>query len=82
MRVGERVRWYLVAMGTEVDLHTAHWHGSTVLHSGQRKDVLELMPGSSKTVDMRPDSAGTWLYHCHVNDHIKAGMLSKFEVKQ
>lgn len=29
VRKGERVRWYLMAMGTEVDMHTPHWHGNT-----------------------------------------------------
>ncbi len=24
------------------------------------------------------DDAGTWLYHCHVIDHIAAGMLAKY----
>ena len=28
MRQGERVRWYVMGMGTEVDLHTPHWHGN------------------------------------------------------
>lgn len=80
MKNGERVRWYLIGMGTEVDLHTPHWHGHTVLHNGNRVDVMELMPASLKTVDMVLDNEGTWLYHCHVNDHIKAGMLSMFTV--
>ncbi len=80
MKKGERVRWYLIGMGTEVDLHTPHWHGHTVLHNGNRVDVMELMPASLKTVDMVLDNSGTWLYHCHVNDHIKAGMLSLFTV--
>src|SRR5262249_40076506 len=30
MKQGERVRWYLLAMGNEKDLHSAHWHGKTV----------------------------------------------------
>jgi hypothetical protein len=30
MRVGDRVRWYNIAFGTEVDVHTAHWHGGVV----------------------------------------------------
>ncbi len=80
MRRGERVRWYLLGMGTEVDLHTPHWHGATVLFQGMRTDVVELLPASMKVADMVPDAPGTWLYHCHVNDHIKAGMLARFEV--
>ena len=80
MQKGERVRWYLVAMGTEVDLHTPHWHGQTVLENGRRTDVVELMPASMKVADMVADSPGIWLYHCHVNDHITAGMLSLYAV--
>jgi hephaestin len=29
---------------------------------------------------MKPDDPGTWLYHCHVNDHILAGMLTRYQV--
>jgi FtsP/CotA-like multicopper oxidase with cupredoxin domain len=84
MRVGEHVRWYVIGMGTEVDLHTPHWHGQTLLMSGgsmgMRTDMIELMPGSMKILDMVPDNPGTWLFHCHVNDHISAGMLALFNV--
>jgi hephaestin len=30
--------------------------------------------------DMVPDDVGTWLYHCHVNDHITAGMQALYTV--
>ncbi|MDE2484687.1 MAG: multicopper oxidase domain-containing protein [candidate division NC10 bacterium] len=82
MRLGERVRWYLISIGTEVDLHTPHWHGQTVLSMGRRTDMVELLPGSMMTVDMAPDNPGTWLYHCHVNDHIVAGMMALFTVTE
>lgn len=82
MKSGERVRWYLISMGTEVDLHTPHWHGQTALMAGMRMDMVELLPGSMKTMDMTPDTPGTWLYHCHVNDHITAGMMALFTVTE
>ena len=82
MKRGERVRWYMMSIGTEVDLHTPHWHGQTVLLMGSRMDMVELLPGSMKTVDMAPDNPGTWLYHCHVNDHITAGMMALFTVTE
>lgn len=81
MRKGERVRWYLIGMGTEVDLHTPHWHGQNVLVMGMRTDIVELLPASMKVADMIPDNPGTWLFHCHVNDHITAGMLTRFRVE-
>jgi manganese oxidase len=76
----ERVRWYTMGMGTEVDLHTPHWHGNTVLSEGMRTDVLDLLPATMHVADMQPDAAGTWLFHCHVNDHITAGMMSRYRV--
>ena len=78
---GERVRWYLMGMGTEVDLHTPHFHGNTVTSMGMRTDVLELLPASMKTADMTPDAPGTWLLHCHVNDHIAAGMSTRYRIR-
>jgi FtsP/CotA-like multicopper oxidase with cupredoxin domain len=80
MTVGERVRWYVMALGTEVDLHTPHWHGNTALINGHRKDVAELLPATTLVADMVPDNAGIWMFHCHVNDHIAAGMTARYEV--
>lgn len=78
---GERVRWHLVALGNETDNHTVHWHGQTVLEHGRRTDVIELMPASMISVDMIPRATGDWLFHCHVNDHMMAGMSTRWLVK-
>jgi FtsP/CotA-like multicopper oxidase with cupredoxin domain len=81
MKAGEKVRWYALAAGTETGLHTPHWHGNTVLSMGMRMDNIELLPMSMKVADMVPDAKGSWLYHCHVNDHIAGGMAALFTVK-
>ena len=31
MKRGEKVSWYLITLGTEVDMHNVHFHGQTVL---------------------------------------------------
>jgi manganese oxidase len=80
LRRGERVRWYLMSMGTEVDLHTPHWHGNDVLVAGLRADVVSLLPASMVVADMVPDNPGIWLFHCHVNDHLTAGMIGRYRV--
>lgn len=80
LRRGERVRWYVMGLGNEVDLHTPHWHGNTVIFNGMRTDVVNLLPATMATADMRPDDPGIWLFHCHVNDHIRAGMQARYEV--
>ena len=78
---GDKVRWYLMAMGNEIDLHTPHWHGQTITVNGTHTDVEELLPGSMETADMVCDNPGTWLMHCHVADHISAGMVTTFTVE-
>lgn len=80
MSRGERVRWYLASVGSEVDLHTPHWHGNVVLHEGRRVDVVPLMPAETRVADMVPDSPGIWMFHCHVNDHADAGMGGRYSV--
>lgn len=80
MRVGERVRWYLMAT-TNFELHAPHWHGNTVLVNNQHTDVLNLITMGMVVADMVPDNPGTWLFHCHVGGHLEAGMQSLYTVK-
>ena len=47
---------------------------------GMRMDMIELLPGSMKVFDMKPDDVGIWYYHCHVDDHILAGMQARYKV--
>ncbi|HTO14042.1 MAG TPA: multicopper oxidase domain-containing protein [Candidatus Binatia bacterium] len=81
LQAGERVRWYVLGMGNEKDIHTAHWHGKTLRASGRHTDVLEVFPGSMVTADMTADNPGTWLLHCHVADHLNAGMLALYTIR-
>uniref|UniRef100_A0A8C9GMX2 ferroxidase n=1 Tax=Piliocolobus tephrosceles TaxID=591936 RepID=A0A8C9GMX2_9PRIM len=81
--VGYVVNWYLIGTGNEADMHTVHFHG----HSYEYKDwgvyssdVYDLPPGVYRTVKMYPRDAGTWLFHCHVFEHIGGGMESTYTV--
>ncbi|XP_004834476.1 ceruloplasmin isoform X1 [Heterocephalus glaber] len=83
MHVGDEVTWYLLGMGNEVDLHSVHFHG----HSFQYKhrgiyssDVFDVFPGTYQTLEMFPKTPGIWLLHCHVTDHIHAGMETTYTV--
>ncbi len=81
MKIGDRVRWYVATLGDFNNAHTPHWHGNTVLVSGQRTDVLAVTSAQMVTADMVPDATGIWLYHCHISDHMLAGMVARYEVK-
>lgn len=80
MKKGERVRWYLFANSNEDDVHTPHWHGQTVIFDHMRTDMVHLEPMMMVQADMVPDNVGTWLFHCHVNDHLEGGMQALFTV--
>ncbi|XP_067452389.1 ceruloplasmin [Thunnus thynnus] len=86
MEAGDKIYWYLMGMGTDVDIHGVHWHGHTVeykLGGGPHStDVFDLFPATFQTVKMRPQYPGTWLLHCHVTDHIKAGMEAMYTVTE
>ena len=80
MKKGERVRWYLFANSNDDDVHTPHWHGQTVIFNNMRTDMVHLEPMMMVQADMVPDNVGTWLFHCHVSDHIEGGMQALFKV--
>jgi manganese oxidase len=80
MRKGEHVRWYLVSLGNGFNFHTPHWHGNVVTVNGSRTDVILLSPAQMVTADMVPDNVGTWMYHCHVSEHMQAGMMAMYKV--
>jgi FtsP/CotA-like multicopper oxidase with cupredoxin domain len=35
-----------------------------------------------KSADMVADHPGEWMYHCHVADHVTAGMTSLYRVHE
>ena len=80
MKKGERVRWYVVTIG-EGQIHTPHWHGNVVLQGGKRTDVIFIGSAQMETVDMVPDDPGTWMYHCHFDEHMNAGMMALYKVE-
>lgn len=80
MNVGDRVRWYLMAT-SNFELHAPHWHGNTVVTQHMRTDVAALQTMGMLTADMVPDNVGTWLLHCHVGGHLRAGMQALYTVE-
>ncbi|XP_067289216.1 ferroxidase HEPHL1 [Pseudorasbora parva] len=81
---GDRVVWYLFGMGNEADIHTIHFHAETFTYKTDqthRTDVYDLIPGAFQTLEMVAEVNGTWLLHCHVANHIHAGMETTFTIK-
>jgi len=79
MRVGERVRWYIMG-STNFEFHAPHWHGNVVDIDQMRTDVAAILPMGMAIADMTPDNPGVWLFHCHVGAHLLMGMQGRYEV--
>ncbi|MBV8695738.1 MAG: multicopper oxidase domain-containing protein [Ktedonobacteraceae bacterium] len=77
-RVGDRVRWRIAALGKE--FHIFHLHGHRWPFQGRFDDSLVLGPATTRTFEYVEDNPGTWLYHCHVTDHMMGGMAGLYVV--
>ena len=78
-RVGDLVQWDVMALGS--DFHTFHVHGHRWRGpGGVPRDTQTVGPAESFRVRWREDAPGTWLYHCHVEDHMMRGMIGIYRV--
>jgi len=80
-KVGQRVQWDVLTLGD--DFHTFHVHGHRwVGPGGIPQDTKTVGPAESFRVQWREDNPGTWLYHCHVEQHMMDGMIGLYRVSR
>jgi FtsP/CotA-like multicopper oxidase with cupredoxin domain len=80
-KVGDLVQWDVMAMGS--DFHTFHVHGHRWVTPGDvSRDTQTVGPAESFRIRWREDKPGTWLYHCHVEDHMMRGMIGIYQVSK
>jgi FtsP/CotA-like multicopper oxidase with cupredoxin domain len=86
--VGELQVWEVA--NTSLMDHPFHLHGfffQVIQENGKIpeykawKDTYNLKPRSKVKIAWIPDNRpGRWMYHCHILEHHKAGMMAHFEV--
>ena len=71
-----------MALGS--DFHTFHVHGHRWAHAPatSRATRRRSGPAESYRIRWREDAPGTWLYHCHVEDHMMKGMIGIYRVSR
>ena len=80
-KVGDLVQWDVMAMGS--DFHTFHVHGHRWITPGRMpRDTQTVGPAESFRIRWREAAPGTWLYHCHVEDHMMKGMIGIYRVSR
>jgi manganese oxidase len=78
-KVGDLVQWDVMSLGS--DFHTFHVHGHRwVGADGVPRDVQTVGPAESFRIRWRENAPGTWLYHCHVEEHMTRGMIGIYQV--
>lgn len=82
LKYGERVR--LKFTNETMMAHPMHLHGMFVqLENGQpaeklpNKHTVIIAPGQSYSVLLTADEVGEWAFHCHMQFHMMAGMMTK-----
>lgn len=80
VKAGQRVRFSLLALGSENDIHTPYFDGHVVEHRGAHRYASDLMPFNTMDVDLVASQCGSAEMSCAVHDHYAAGMRSRFVV--
>jgi FtsP/CotA-like multicopper oxidase with cupredoxin domain len=75
---GENIR--MVIYNNSMMRHPMHLHGHEFrLLNGQGdfaplKNVFDIMPMETDTIEFTPNATGDWFFHCHILYHMMSGM--------
>lgn len=70
--------------------HPIHFHGQRFLIVARDgvpqtnlvwKDTVLLKAGETVDIVLDTSNPGVWMAHCHISEHLEAGMMMKFEVQ-
>lgn len=82
---GQKVRVILV--NNSMMRHPMHLHGHDFRVLGAQgeyapfKNVLDIMPMETDTIEFAGSQSGDWFFHCHILYHMMAGMGNVFSYK-
>jgi CopA family copper-resistance protein len=85
IKKGENVR--IVLTNNSMMRHPMHLHGHDfrVLNGHEEfaplKNVLDIMPMETDTIEFNANADGDWFFHCHILYHMMAGMNRVFSVE-
>lgn len=91
-KVGDKVKIRITNNATSMHpmQHPIHFHGQRFLVVNKNgvpetnlvwKDTALVPAGEYVDIVLDASNKGTWMAHCHILEHIEAGMMMKFEVR-
>jgi hypothetical protein len=75
------VRWVVLGMGSQEDVHSPVFTGQVVRQASRPVYSPGVLPALTQVVDMVAASAGSWQFYCFVFDHMSAGMVGRMVVQ-
>ncbi|KAF5904859.1 hephaestin-like protein 1 [Clarias magur] len=78
---GDQVRWYVLGLGTNMDIHGVYFQENTFRKDGTTRDTLSVFPHTTVRVSMQPDTSGLFEVSCKVSNHYMGGMKQQYRVE-
>lgn len=91
-RVGQLVRWHIINVSPD-STHSFGIHGHQFCdrggleepahgcpNGGHVTNIVEVSPLTTATIEYSETSAGEWMFHCHILDHVADGMMGTYIV--
>ncbi|XP_069922425.1 coagulation factor VIII isoform X1 [Oryctolagus cuniculus] len=78
MAQDQRIRWYLLSMGSNENIHSIHFSGH--VFTVRKKEEYKMAVYNLYPVEMLPSKAGIWRVECLIGEHLHAGMSTLFLV--
>ncbi|KAG2498784.1 hypothetical protein HYH03_003523 [Edaphochlamys debaryana] len=78
---GDKVRLYVMVLGTVEDMHTPNLNGPSITYNNQQTDAFQMAPGGMATADVVMTQPGSHFIECRVADHVASGMRAWYHVE-
>ena len=85
----KKIRFYNDPKSTHPMQHPLHLHGQRFILIAEDgkindnlvwKDVVVVPKGKTVDIIVEFTNPGHWMFHCHIAEHLEAGMMTVFEV--
>ena len=85
MRQERNARWYVMGLGDSASIHAPSWAGQSGTRSGPfagSGEAVELLPGSSKVIDIKAHNRGVRLFEDRLQENVLSGARALMKVSQ
>eukprot|EP00798_Chlamydomonas_sp_ICE-L_P000321 gene321-33544_t len=79
-RLGSKIRWVFLSIGSEEGSHSPFFTGQLFENNMGPDATIPLVPYQARVLDMTASQVGDWPFWCQVHDHVEAGMMAAISI--